>query len=699
MTLHDLKIPAARSALALACAALVTAAQAQTLTEVVVSASREAQSSFDAPASIQAVGREAIEAAGPQVNLSESLSRVPGITALNRQNYAQDLQLSIRGQGSRSPFGIRGVRLVVDGIPASMPDGQGQAATVSLSSAQRIEVLRGPLAQLHGNAAGGVVQVFTADGPAVPEVGLSVHVGSDGLLRRGVSAAGQSGRLNYVLDASALDTDGYRDHSAAQRRHLNAKLRFDATEQTRVTLVANLFDQPTSEDPQGLTRAQFEANPRQADARASAYQTGKSVSQNQLGGLVEHRLAADSRITAKAYIGERRMANRLSIPLSAQNAPTSAGGIVQLDRSFSGVGLQYTQAWAVGPGRVEATVGLDHERMAEQRQGYVNNLGVQAALKRDEKDAVTSTGLFAQARWAVNDDWSLLAGLRSNRVAFGVADRFITSTNPDDSGRASYSGVNPVLGVTRHLNETTNLYANVGRGLETPTFTELAYTAGASGPNLNLRAARSVHAEVGIKTTLASGHRLDAAVFRIHTRDELVVSASSGGRTLYNNAGDTSRTGMELAYSGQWGPAWRAHAALTVLNARFDEGFASSAGKVAAGNRIPGTVARTAFAELAWQPPTWPGLSAAIEAVHQSGMWVDDLNSDRSAAYTVFNLRMGLEQRLGKWRVREFVRLDNVGNTRYIGSVIANESNRRYFEPAPGRNWMLGVSAHYLFGG
>ena len=237
-------------------------AGAQTLSEVVVTANREAQQSFDAPAAIQGVGRETIEAAGPQVNLSEAINRIPGITVLNRQNYAQDLQLSIRGSGSRSPFGIRGARLIVDGIPATMPDGQGQASTISLPSAQRIEVLRGPLAQLYGNAAGGVLQVFTADGPARPEVRTSVDAGSDGLRRYGLQAAGQRGAVNYVIDVSDFQTDGWRENSAAERQHLNAKLRWDASEQTRVTLVANVFDQPVSGDPLGLTRAQFEANPR-----------------------------------------------------------------------------------------------------------------------------------------------------------------------------------------------------------------------------------------------------------------------------------------------------------------------------------------------------------------------------------------------------------------------------------------------------
>lgn len=684
--------------MALAWAATASVASAQTLTEVVVSASRSAQQTFDAPAAIQAIGRDTLEAAGPQVNLSESMNRIPGITVLNRQNYAQDLQLSIRGSGSRSPFGIRGSRLIVDGIPATMPDGQGQASTVSLSSAQRIEVLRGPLAQMYGNSSAGVVQVITADGPATPEVGGSFVVGSDGLRKIGLNAGGQTGKLNYVLDYTRFETDGYRDHSAAERRQLNAKLRFDATEQTQVTVVMNLFDQPLSLDPLGLTRAQFEANPRQAVKPAYDYDTSKVVSQNQLGMVAAHKIDQTRGVTVTAYHGTRDLANKLSIPLSAQTPATSAGGVVNLDRSFSGLGLKYNQRWAVGQGQVEGVAGIEYERMSERRRGFINNLGVQEALKRDETDSVASTGVFALATWLVNEQWSLVAGLRSNRVKFGVDDRFITAGNPDDSGSARFSAVNPVLGVTRHLNDTTNVYVNVGKGFETPTLTEIAYRTGASGPNLNLRSADSRHLEIGLKARPAEGHRLDLAAFHIGTSNEIVVASSSGGRTVYTNAGKTRRSGIELAYTAQWARDWRTHVALSTLNARFADSFAASGGgTVASGNRIPGTVDRTLFAEVVWQPASVPGLQAAVEMVHQGGMMVNDRNTDQTAAATTFNLRVGLEQKVGNWRLREYVRLDNASNRRYVGSVIANDGNGRFFEPAPARNWSLGLMATYAF--
>lgn len=678
--------------------ALAGTTGAQTLQEVVVSASRQEQQSFDAPASVQAVGQDVIQSAGPRVNLSESLNRVPGIVVLNRQNYAQDLQLSIRGSGSRSPFGIRGARLIVDGIPATMPDGQGQASTISLPSAQRIEVLRGPLAQLYGNSAGGVLQVFTADGPAIPEVRFSVDAGSDQLRRVGLQAAGQNGSLNYVIDHSDFSTGGWRTNSAAKRQHTNAKLRWASSEQTKLTLVANAFNQPVSGDPLGLTREQFEADPRQAVANSTLYRAGKDVSQHQIGLVAEHQLDARSNVSARVYAGERDLDNRLSIPLVAQTSPTAAGGVVQLDRRYSGTGLRYARRLAAGEGEVQVSVGLDLERMSEHRRGFINNLGNRGELKRDEVDSVHSTGVYAQADWAINDAWSAVAGLRANRVSFRVKDFYVRPGNPDDSGRTGFSATNPVIGLTRHLGPDTNVYANIGKGFETPTLTEIAYTADGSGPNLRLKSARSTHVELGLKTRLGEGQRLDAALFHIGTADEIVVASSSGGRTVYTNAGKTSRSGLELTHSAQWTPEWRTHLAFSTLNARFDQAFASSSGAtVARGNRIPGTLNRMLFGELAWQPRTWPGFTAALEAVHRGSMVVDDLNSDRTDAATLFNLRLGWEQTLGAWTVREYLRVDNLADKATIGSVIANDGNRRFFEPAPGRQWGLGLMATYRF--
>lgn len=702
-----------RSCTALGAAALYGIAQAQPLSDVVVSASRGEQRSFDAPAAVQAVGADTIREAGPQVNLSESVNRIPGVAVLNRQNYAQDLQLSIRGFGARSTFGIRGVRLIVDGIPATMPDGQGQASTISLGSAQRIEVLRGPLALLYGNAAGGVLQVFSRDGPAVPFAEATASFGSHGSRRYALQGGGQAGRVNWFADYSDFSTDGYREHGDTRRRHFNTKWRFDLSDDTRLTLVANLFDQPLSLDPLGLTRAQMEANPRQAVAAAFTQDTRKVVSQNQAGAVLEHRMDARNRVTGRVYLGQRDLFNKLSIPLAAQTPATAAGGIVDLDRNYYGAGLQYANESDPGIGRLRTVVGIDVDRMKDRRRGYLNTAGMQGALKRDENNLADSVGLYAQTTWLIDRNWSATAGLRSTRVRFQVDDFFAAPGNPDDSGSTTYRATNPVLGVTRHFGDSLNVYANWGRGFETPTFTELAYRPNASGLNFDLQASRSRHLEIGAKARLGDDHRLDAALYTIDTDNELVVDTNNGGRTTYRNGGRTERKGLELAYTGRVGPGLTAHLAITALRAEFQDGFSGGTGTVAAGNRLPGIPSRLVFGELAWRPAGtgaaaggaaagtaggWlAGFSTALELIHAGSLQVNDTNSDSVAGYTVLNLRAGFAQTAGPWQFRQFVRIDNLSGRRYVGSVIVNDTNQRYFEPAPGRNWLVGVSVAYQF--
>lgn len=699
------------AAAAVAVPAAVTAAEPATapggteveLPDIVISVSRREQQTFEAPAAIQTVSREAIREAGPQINLSEALVRIPGVTALNRQNYAQDLQISIRGFGSRSTFGIRGLRLLVDGIPATMPDGQGQASTLDLGSAARIEVLRGPLAQLYGNAAGGVIQAFTASGASPPSAGVGLTAGSHGLRRYNVTANGRweqdGGRAaGFLFNYSDMRTDGYRDHSEARRKHFNAKLDLSTSASTSMTLVANVFDQPYAKDPLGLTRAQAEANPRQVVPLAVAQDTGKTVSQNQVGLLAEQRLGRHQTLTARLYSGSRDLDQWLAVPMAAQTTATSAGGLVDLDRRYGGVGLQYSHQIPTDRGLVTLVVGFDHDRMSERRRGFVNDGGQRAALKRDEDDKVRNTDFYGQLSWDASERWTLMAGVRSSRVRFSARDDYIVQGNPDDSGSAAYSAVNPVIGSVWRLNEDVNFYGHVGRGFETPTFSELAYRPGGqSGLNFALNESRSRHAEVGAKIRLAPHQRLDLALFDIRTDDEITVDTNAGGRSTFRNVGATQRRGLESSYRQQMTSAWSTLVALTWMKAEFRDGFSAASGDVPSGNRLPGVPSRQLYAELAWVPDVHRGPFAGLELVHSGRIYVNDANSDSAESATLGNLRAGWRFPVGDWELMTLGRIDNLTGKRYFGSVIVNDANQRFFEPAPERTWLLGAQLTYRF--
>src|SRR5688572_26445961 len=413
---------------------LVAAAAAAQEDVVVITATRAPRPGLEIPASVDRLYADEIREGRAQVNLSESMGRVPGIVVQNRQNYAQDLQISSRGFGARAAFGVRGIRLIADGIPATMPDGQGQAATFALGSAERIEVLRGPFSTLYGNASGGVILVETEDPPASPLVAADVMAGSYGTWR----TATRLGGWNGLLDASRFESDGYRDHSAVRRDHYNLKFKVPLRQDTSLTLIGNQLRQPQTQDPLGLDRMQLEANPRQATPQALQFDTRKSIYQEQLGATLAHRLSADSKIEASVYGGSRWVEQYLAIPLINQAPATSSGGVVQLDRNYAGAALRFSTL--LGDWRF--SLGAEYDVMDERRKGFINNLGVQGALKRDEDDEVSATDFYAQAEWQFAERWSAHAGLRTSRVEFKSTDYF-TTVNAADSGRRTYAVAPP----------------------------------------------------------------------------------------------------------------------------------------------------------------------------------------------------------------------------------------------------------------
>jgi len=681
---------------------------AVTLSPVLVTATRIEAAPFDLPVSIDRIDTETIRDARLQVNLSESLAGVPGLLARDRQNYAQDVQISVRGFGARASFGIRGVRAYVDGIPATLPDGQGQISNVDLGSTERIEILRGPFSALYGNSAGGVIQIFTEEGRGAPQLGFSLAGGSDGALRVAAKLTGATGAFGYVASLSRFTSDGFRDHSAVERRIGNVKLTFKPDEASKLTFIANSVALPLALDPLGLSRAQFEANPRGVDAAALNFDTRKTVDQSQAGVIYENRLNDANAIRLMAYTGHRGTTQFQSIPVAPQASALHPGGVIQLGRDYQGTDLRWTFKAALNGRPLTLVAGVAYDELAEHRQGFQNfvgtTLGVQGALRRDETNDVASSDQYLQAAWQMAERWTLNAGVRHSSVSFDSKDGYIAGANKDDSGSVRFGATLPMLGLMFAVNDKLHLYATAGRGFETPTLNELAYQPnGATGPNFALQPAASDSVEAGVKTRLDALGELNVAVFRTRTDKEIVTLSSSGGRTTYQNAGGTQRQGLELAWSNHFNEYFRAQAALTFLDATYRDSFMACAGStcakptvtVAGGNLMPGLPRSSLFAALAWAPPT--GWRAGVEARYLSRVYVDDVNSDAAPSYAVANVSLGYVTRLGAWDLSGFARVDNLFDRRYVGSVIVNESNGRFFEPAQGRNWLTGLSATKSF--
>ncbi len=670
-----------------------------TLETTVVTATRTERAALDVPASVDVIRRDEVRDAQWRVNLSESLARIPGVVALNRQNYAQDLQISIRGFGARSTFGVRGVRLYLDGIPASMPDGQGQVSHFPLNAVDHIEILRGPFSALYGNSSGGVIAMTTRVGTSQPSAEVSGAAGGYGTWRLGAAAETGNERSSYAVDIGRFATEGYRDHSAAQRDTLNGRAAFD-TVIGQLRLSVNAVDLPDAQDPLGLTRAQADDNPRQASPQALQFNTRKSVRQAQAGGELQSDWGGGWHSTAAAWLGDRSVTQFLAIPVAPQLNPNHAGGVIDLDRQFGGLDARVQRSL----GDSTYTLGIDLERLNEARRGFENfrspgELGVIGNLRRDERNTVTSRDVYGQFETAMSASWKLTAGVRASSIDFDTDDHYLVNGN--DSGRIDFSGVSPALGLLYRPSRSVSFYASYGRGFEMPTLNELAYRPdGSAGLNTALRPARSHNVELGAKWSAVPAFASTLAVFATRTADDLAVVSNSGGRSSFANAAATRRIGAEV--SAQWRPDDRfsVEAAASVIHATFTEPFAICTAApctsptliVPAGNRLSGVPALTGFIRAAYRGH---GVDMWAEWRAQSDLPVDDRNSETAPGAGLVNLVLQRAFSAGPWQLRAFFRIDNLLDARTIGSVIVNESNGRYYEPAPGRSWTVGLDARY----
>lgn len=683
---------------------LIAAAQAADEQTMVVTAAPTTVSELDTPAAVSVVNGDEMRQAAPRVNLSESLGAVPGLQVQNRQNYAQDLQLSIRGFGSRSTYGVRGLRIYVDGIPATMPDGQGQTSNIDIGSVDTIEVLRGPFSALYGNSSGGVINVTSQTGTQPPTVEASSYYGSFGTWHYGMKATGavgdgsHAGDVDYTVSTNRFTTHGYRDHSGARKNLANARLGVRINDVSKLTLLLNSVDIKAN-DAGGLTADEWRDNPRQSP-RGDQYNTRKNTRQPQAGLRYERQLSAQDDLSVMMYAGERETTQFQSIPRAPQLKPSHAGGVIDLTRHYQGIDTRLThRGELLVP--VTLTAGLDYENMSERRKGYENfvmvngapQYGEQGALRRNERNLMWNVDPYLQTQWQLTDKLSLDAGVRYSSVWFDSNDYYITPGNGDDSGDASYHKWLPAGSLKYALTDAWNVYLSAGRGFETPTINELSYRSdNQSGLNFGLKPSTNDTVEIGSKTRIGNG-LFTAALFQTNTDNEIVVDSSSGGRTSYKNAGKTRRQGMELGLDQQFGESWRLKAAWTWLDATYRTNVCDDAS--CNGNRIPGIARNMGYASFGYQPEQ--GWYAGSDIRYMSDIMANDENTAKAPSWTVVGLTTGYKWSYGRMDMDLFGRIDNLFDREYVGSVIVNESNGRYYEPAPGRNYGIGLNLAWRF--
>lgn len=631
-----------------------------------------------------------IQRAGPGIDLAEVLATIPGVRANARWNLAQDTQISIRGHGARATFGIRGVRLYVNGIPATAADGQGQIGHAPLRAATAVEVIRGPLAALHGNASGGVIKI-EVDPLAPSSTVFEGAANTDGERSSAVFGQSRDGR-GVRAEATRFTTDGFRPQSAAERRQFNLVAATELDHGWRLDAALAALDLPNAEDPLGLTPADFARDPRSTTPVALTFNTREEAKQRELGVAV--RSLGDNQWPAlrlATYAGRREVDGFLAVPVAAQLNPLSGGGANSITRDVAG--LEGRADWRVGSALL--TLGFNHDRLTEDRRGFENfvgtTLGVRGRLRRDESNRVRSNDVLVKAELGLGPDWLAVAGLRHARVNFESRDRFVTSTNPDDSGSRTWRASVPALGLVYAPRSDLAWRASVAHGFETPTVVELSYRPdGSAGVNFDLEPSRTHQHEMGVRLELGPWS-LDAAVFRDLGRREIVVARAQGGRTAFRNAGRTRRDGVELDLRWDSGGAWSLDLAASYLDARYTEAVPPcplapcppGAVGIADGARMAGIPSAQLSTTLEWRPTdgwrAWASLAA------RDAIPVDDRNSDSAPGHARIDIGVAHTLAFDEGRLDLSLRLDNALDRVMVGSVIVGDTNGRWFEPAPPR--------------
>ncbi len=623
--------------------------------------------------------------AGARLDPAELLVAIPGVQVDSRTNYAQDTRISLRGFGARSAFGVRGIDLLVDGIPMSTPDGQGQLSSVILDSLASVQVLRGPVAALYGNSSGGVIALQTSL-PERNQLSLASTSGDQDLARYQVQGDYRQG--DFALRGQYADTRvaGDRPHSRAERQQSALQAFYSTANNIDLTIKHEQSDDPLLQDPLGLTQAQWQADPWQKNPLAETFNTRKSVKHQQTSISLREQQGAN-RWQAAVWQGEREINQYLGF---SGDAISGSGGVVDLARDFVGASATVSQSVNLWSLPLDVSVGIEAAQMQDRRRGYVNNQGVAGDLRRNELGEVNSRDIYSLLQLQPAAQFSVYVGARRSWLDVDTDDYFIVPGNPDDSGARDYREQSWVVGGSYELSDRWELFASSGRGYETPTLTEMAYRANGSGLNTQLEAAINHQQQWGLGYQASEALQLSLTHFMIETDNELVVDQSVGGRTSFRNAAETEREGVEFFARWILSDAWRWQASAQSMNADYSAGQWS-------GKQLPGVAREQYQLGVEWRPLHDELLQVNLFAQQRSRIFTADNNQIAAPGFYTIDLGLQGDIAVQAWSVNWWLKLANLSDENYVGSVVVNQTNGRAFEPALGRNFSGGTKLTRAF--
>ncbi len=687
---------------------------------VLVTATRSEQIIYRVPYALDLIAQRDLQRAEAGLSLDEALRALPGVTVNNRYNLSQGDRTTIRGIGSRTPFGVRGIKIILDGIPLTMPDGQSQLNNLDLGSAGKIEIIRGPSSSLYGNAAGGLINIQTQSAQTIPIwMQPQFIAGSNGLQKWQAKFSGTIGKQAYFVNVNKLLVDGHREHAAASSVSLNAIGRREMSKRFSLTAVLNYFDAPYLLNPGSLSKAEGETSPTRTRSFIKQQGAGKKVEQGQAGLTFKYGASEADQFEATLYGLSRSLLN--PIP----------GRIIELDRTAGGMRAVFNKRFTFGRSLLRWTIGADYEAQYDVRvefqnrgippeqTGVIDADEIFSALQYgpvllDQKEQVIGAGPFSELQWELGQDWAMTLGARYDRYQLKVGDHFVADS-ADDSGTRNMDQLSPMLGLAYHPHPVLTTYMNYSTAFQTPTTTELSNRPTGEGgfnPDLNPESMRSF--EVGLKGSWPQ-MRLDYdfALYRFDIEDMLIsyqIPDTASEEVFFRNAGKARNQGVEVKFHWMPSHGLRASFAYTFMNFRFDDFLVETSSGNApgfvqlAGKKVPGVVPHRFFAGMIYEHGS--GAYAEINWQQVGQYFTSDFNGPPpgsskplrdfiNAAYQVTDLRVGWQGRYKGIGGAIFGGSNNLFDARYNGSIVPNASGDRFFEPAARRSWYAGVNVAF----
>lgn len=644
-----------------------TTTTSKELAPVTISSSRFITKDIQTPLSITVIDQSRLQVGQSKISLFESLGAVPGVFATNSENFAQDLRISIRGFGARAAFGIRGIKIISDGIPESIPDGTAKVGNLDVGMMERMEVIKGPSSGLYGNASGGVISLFS-ENPKEHFAELQTNFGAYGLQRYQFKTGQEIGKVIYFVSSSRLLSTGYRAQSSIERNFLNGKVVYNFTDKNKLTFLANYIDSPLAQDPGALIQSELDVNRQQVRPQNITFKASETFKQHRIALIYDHIFNKKHQLNARGFYLNRDFSSRQALQASGQ---------IAFNRDFAGGGLSYQFTTK----NYRLKTGLDLENQQDNRQRYDNLSGEKGTPRLDQKEEFRNVGVFLLQEFDIIPKLKLSLNTRFDDIRLEISDKFLTDGN--QSATQSFKRFSPMAGLSFSPTLSQAIFANVSTNFETPSLNELSNNpTGLGGFNPDLNPQKSRNYEVGYKGILGKKFRADISLFYIEVEDEIVPYQlpNQVGRTYFRNAGLSERKGIEM------GLTYKIRSGLTTyFNYTFSDfkykNYVTTAGKFD-GNILPGIPRHNIYGEIRYFPRI--GIYAIAQIRNIGELYADDANLTKNNSYATVNLRVGYSKQIKSLTIEPFIGINNLFNEIYNANVQINAAFNRYFEPAAG---------------